>query len=59
MAKTKTKKDTTRLMKLNGGPFDSQKVRLSGDAIRKTADFTASGMIGCYENGRWKQSAAN
>jgi hypothetical protein len=48
--KTRRKKDSTMLMTCKGGPYDGHGVRLSGDAIRQTAQFTAKGLTGSYRH---------
>ena len=44
------KKDTAITMTCKGGPYAGHGVRLSGDAIRQTAQFTAKGQTGSYKN---------
>lgn len=52
-----TRRIPSQVLALAGGPYSGKCVRLSGDAIQCTAEFTASGMTGHYEKGVWKEKA--
>jgi hypothetical protein len=53
MKMAKTRKDAAQSVEFKGGPFAGKTARLSGDTIRQTAEFTASGMTGSYQSGKW------